>query len=370
MRDIRELLSGPLHIKRMVFSCGINHVQHDPEYREETRIHFYMGALSTDRFLLIEIPSPEAANGPVDLLALDHPAVVARTSDTDFYYNGPLFTPQPRLGAESNLERAFRIRLGPLRQCLQLGLNTAKPESFRWEGDRFSADYTEQMKIQGQVTVSFPEGTLESMKEKFLADLQNPPAERSCAVHSVTRRFARTVTRHGRVVRASDVQLEPPGMPEPAPGSVEARIMAYYEAKHEASIAKGIKGELLRDEHGNVSEIRLDEGPYRIELEYSPSEDLPLPWPHRITRIFTARTIPSVNPQQITIYSARISEQPLDDAHFLPWGYLKEGTYVRGKALPNGRFTVADPKDQLLWHELRQLHAARRANSAQQKAKD
>ncbi len=54
----------------------------------------------------------------------------------------------------------------------------------------------------------------------------------------------------------------------------------------------------------------------------------------------------------MTIHAARIAEQPMDDAQFLPWRYLKAGTYVRGKALPNGYFTTADPKDQSLLREL------------------
>ena len=142
------------------------------------------------------------------------------------------------------------------------------------------------------------------------------------------------------------------GNSKPAPGSVEARIAAHYQARHEAKMAKGINGQLLRDAQGNVSEIRLDGGPCRIELDYASSNDLPLPWPHRIRQIFSTQCEPPVPPRQITIHAARISELPLDDAAFLPWRHLKEGTYVRGRRLPNGRFTIADPKDAKLWHDL------------------
>jgi hypothetical protein len=117
-------------------------------------------------------------------------------------------------------------------------------------------------------------------------------------------------------------------------------------------MAKGATGQLLRDAQGNVSEIRLDQDPFRIELEYASSPDLPLPWPHRIRRILTQRTERPTAPHEITIYAARISEHPLDDAVLIPWRYLKERTYVRGKALPGGGFTVADPNDSGLLHDL------------------
>src|ERR1700678_2563100 len=114
MRDIRDLLSGSQHIERIVFACDQTHVVHEPAFREEKRTHYYIGASSNDRFLLLEIPSPEAANQTVDLLKLASPAAVARTSDTDFYYNGPMITPRPRSACDSNLENAFRMRLYPL----------------------------------------------------------------------------------------------------------------------------------------------------------------------------------------------------------------------------------------------------------------
>src|SRR5512140_864782 len=145
MRDLRDLLSGSLEIERIVFCHQRKHVQYEPANREEIRRHCYIGAVSGDRFLLVEIPSIAAAREPVDLLTLSAPTMVARTSDTDFYYNGPLLTPQPRSAPPPYLENAFQARLHPLRACLQLGLFLARPGSFRWEGHRFSADYSDEM---------------------------------------------------------------------------------------------------------------------------------------------------------------------------------------------------------------------------------
>ncbi len=154
------------------------------------------------------------------------------------------------------------------------------------------------------------------------------------------------------MVWSSDGNLQPPAISKPVPGSVEARIADHYKAQHEAKMARGVTGHLIRDPQGNVSEIRLEQDPWRIELEYAPSPDLPLPWPHRIRKILTQESEPPVPPYEMTIHAARIAEQPMEDAQFLPWRYLKEGTYVRGTALPNGMFTTADPKDQTLLRDI------------------
>lgn len=355
MHDIRDLLSGSLHIERIVFACDITWVRHEPFYQKEKRTHYYRGAVSGDRFLLLQIPSPETANQPVDLLKLAAPTFVARTSDADFYYNGPLLTPQPRSTPNSNLENAFRARLHPLRDCLQLGLMEIKPGSIRWDGDHFNADYPDEMKNHGvNYSISFGkpgENVPESVKEKYLADLLNPPPNRPMAVLSGKAEYR--MSRDGKITWASDGNLEPLVIPQPASGSVEARIVAAYAARHEAKMAKGINGQLQRDAQRNVCGIHLNENPCRIELDYAPSADLPLPWPHRIRRfINSSQSEPEVPCTQMTIYAARVSDQPLEDAVFVPWTYLKEGSYVRGKALPNGHFTAADPKDQKLLMEL------------------
>jgi hypothetical protein len=165
------------------------------------------------------------------------------------------------------------------------------------------------------------------------------------------------IARDGKVLWSSNGNLEPlPPATTPAPGSVEERIAAHYKAQHEARIAKGLNGELLRDTQGNATRINLDYFGWYIEIDYAPSADLPLPWPHRI-RIFhnSSEDEPGSPSSEITIYSVRTSDQPPVDSVFEPWQYLKEGTYVRGKVLPNGHFTAADPKDQRLLHSLREL---------------
>ncbi len=360
MRDTRDLLSGSLHVERIVFSFERKHVYHEPVYREEKRTRYCFGAISGDRFLLVEVPSAQAANEPVDLMQLPSPTLVARTSDSDFYYNGPLLAPQPRSGSGSDLERAFQVQLQPLRECLQVGLFLARPGSFRWEGDRFLAAYSDEMRGQpGSIGVAFGPNVAESAKEKFLADLENPPAAQIPRKSTLVKSVEQMVNSEGKVLWSSDGNQEPQRVPTPAPGSVEARIVAHYKARHEAKMANGATGQLVRDAQGNVSEIRLDQDPFRIELEYAPSPDLPLPWPHRIRRILTHRTQPPTEPNEMTIYAARISEHPLDDAAFIPWRYLKAGTFVRGKALPGGGFTVADPNDRDLLQNLRKLQRGR-----------
>ena len=78
MHDIRDLISGSLHVERIVFSGEMTHASHEPEYREEKRTHYYIGAMSGDRFLLLEIPSPESANGALDLLERATRLLIAR----------------------------------------------------------------------------------------------------------------------------------------------------------------------------------------------------------------------------------------------------------------------------------------------------
>ncbi len=272
-RDIRALLSGSLEIERIVFCHHSKHVEYEPVFREEMRRHCYIGALSGERFLLVEIPSAEVAGEPVDLLTLPAPTMVARTSDTDFYYNGPLLTPQPRSTAPPYLENAFQARLHPLRACLQLGLFLARPGSFRWEGDRFCADYTDEMKSSGgTISVRFGENVPESAKEKVFAELVNPPATQEHP-YKLAKMVQQMRNAEGKVVWSSDGNWEEPVMSTPEPGSVEARIVAHYKAQHEARIANGVRGHLLRDPQGNVSEIRLEQDPWRIEFEYAPSAD-------------------------------------------------------------------------------------------------
>lgn len=365
MHDIRDLISGSLHVERVVFSSEVTHRSHEPENREERRTHFYIGAMSGDRFLLLEIPSPESANDAVDRRRIPRGQIIARTSNSDFTLCGPLIAPQPRSAATPEFERALPVLLNPLYDCLRLGIYQIKPGTLRWDGDNFRAEYSDSHRnLYTNGAIRFGDNVPESVKEKYLADLlsreQNPSQQRvgGSVGHSTHRRSLGSAS---------------PEIPKPPPGSVEARILAYRAARHEAEMVKGIAGQLLRDAGGKVFEIRCEaQGYHRIELEYASSADLPLPFPHLIkrTRADAAQFNPPIAPWLMTIYSLRGSDQSPDDSVFVPWNYLKEGTYVKGKALPNPpddpefvgprhprsrsnfRYTLADPKDHKLWREL------------------
>jgi hypothetical protein len=344
MHDIRDLISGSLHIERIVFACDIHHTRHAPVYSEETRTHYFLGALSGDRHLLLEIPSPQAANQPIDLLFSRSRAPLARSSDTEFKVCGPMVVPFPLSTVDPDLARGRQMLLHPLRECLQLGLAGFKPGSIRWNDDTFTAEFSDEIKKpQATYTIHFGrpgEVVPESVKEKYLADLLNPPADRP-------KRKVVTKASHSYLPAGE----APPPPPDYPPGSVEARILAHHAAKHEARMAKGIHGQMRRNADRLVSEIRFDAGiPRCIEFEYAPSPDLPLPFPHRIKISHdTAEVESNVPPRHMTIYALRVSEQPVDDSVFTLWNYLKEGTYVRGIPLANGRSTLADPKDQELY---------------------
>jgi hypothetical protein len=362
MRDVRDLLSATPHVERIVFSYDQTHTRHTPVYREEMRTHYYIGSISGDRVLLLGIPSIEGANEPVDLLKLDTPTFVAHTSDTDFRCHYPIVTPRPRPVADPNFERSVKMLVYPLMAGLQLGLTDFQPGTLRWEGDRFRAEFTDEIKNRkshGTIHFGKPgEVVPESVKEKFLADLLNPPENRP----------------KGRVGYKDILYKEvhtsrgPLQVVTPTPGSVEAKIQDFYIAKHEAEMARGFKGELIRDEQGNVFQIRFElrtniHG--RVELKYFPTVGLPAPFPHRIQRFLDleSESGPMIN---ITIYSVKISDQPVDEAVFVPWQYLKEGTYVRGRDMGNERSALADPKkDHALFRQLLEKSDKRFTNGGQ-----
>ena len=61
MNDIRDLLSGHLHVDQIVFTqaMGLD--------SEEPQTHCYLGAASTGRFLLMNLRSATDADGPLAL---------------------------------------------------------------------------------------------------------------------------------------------------------------------------------------------------------------------------------------------------------------------------------------------------------------
>lgn len=359
MHDIRDFISGPLHIARIVFGSEVGHVQNDP-YREEKRMHCYIGAASNDRFLLIEIPSPETANELVDLGRLRTPpsgpssnikwppTVASRTSDTDFYCNYPMITPRPRSPSGSPPDNALQARFTMLKHCLQFNLTEINPGSIRWDGDHFTAEYSEQFKnTRGRHSFSFGENTPESVKEKFLADLLNPPANKP-------KQTVRLVEK--RSIHFNHGSDSPPEIPRPALGSIEAKIMDFYAARREARIARGFSADLQRDAEGKAIQIRFDNEAgirFRIEFEYADAANPPSPFPRRIKRFTEVGRTDKPDPcHQIDIYDVRLSDRPLDDAAFVPWPYLNEDSYVRGKPLGEHGSTLADPKDHAKFRRL------------------
>ncbi|HWD21442.1 MAG TPA: hypothetical protein VHB20_19405 [Verrucomicrobiae bacterium] len=277
MRDLRDLLTAPPPLARFVIGYEITHATRSPDLPQERRLHFYTAAVSAGRFLLIEAPTAAAALAapatPLDLRQLTAPAAVARTSDTDFYYNHPLFLLRDRAAANTTLENAFRARLAPVHFCLMLGLTDAQPGTFQWNGDHFTAALADNAKSR---------------------------------------------------LKNISIRLGKPGEEIPDRRRREAQKLAEYEARHEAKMAQGLRGRLVRQSDGAVTQIILDDLPYRIELEYEPSSDLPLPWPRRIKRVSAQNSL------EAQLYAAQVSAEPLPDGHFLPWRYLQPQSYVRG----------------------------------------
>ncbi len=45
------------------------------------------------------------------------------------------------------------------------------------------------------------------------------------------------------------------------PGSIEAKIEAFFDARERQRLCKGIRGKLVRDERGRTTEIVLESEP-------------------------------------------------------------------------------------------------------------
>jgi hypothetical protein len=59
MNDIRDLLSGHLHVEQIVFTQAVGLDSEEPQ------THCYLGAASTGRFLLMNLSSPADSDGPI-----------------------------------------------------------------------------------------------------------------------------------------------------------------------------------------------------------------------------------------------------------------------------------------------------------------
>ncbi len=342
MRDIRDLISGSLHIEQIVFTQIVR------ISGGESQTNSYLGASSTGRFLLIHLPSSSATNQAID--ASECQSIYARNSDTDFLMTGglPIIATRPRTQQIPDKERAFHAIESILQSCLKLGLGLVKHGSILWDGDRFTAKYIEPDGVRMgtfKMTTSDGEDAPEHIKARFLADLEAEPKDRKMK-HVFVRSEHRSLT----AGEASRIHQKP------APGSIEAKIQAVFEARAKARIVKGIQGELLRDELGRATGVQLQSEPAcRVQFHYLNPTELPPPFPHRVqTFIESAESVPGEPNSEIIIHSARISDLPLADAAFDPLPRLREDSFVRGILGADGRTRIPDPKDHLLLHKIAQ----------------
>jgi hypothetical protein len=234
---------------------------------------------------------------------------------------------------------------------LNLGLGLVKPGSIRWNGDRFTAEYAEpERPVRRSVKILGADGkeAPESVKANVLAQMETDPENRQ----------GKFVLSHGepRAYCKSATVLETGAVKDPdevAPGSIEAKIMALWEARERERIRKGIQGRLVRDEGGRVTEIVLQSEPAcRVQFGYEDSGDVPPPFPHRIdTFIELAGAAPGVPKSQKIIHSLRLSKKPLEDAVFDPWSRLKPGEFARGTLRPDGTMVASDLEGERLMNE-------------------
>jgi hypothetical protein len=342
MNDIRDLLSGHLHVEQIVFTQAVGLDSEEPQ------THCYLGAASTGRFLLMNLSSPTDADGPIVLS--ERGWIYARNANTDFTKrsNLPIVAVRPRSQREPDMERTFQAMESLLQGCLRLGLGLVKPGSIRWNGDRFTAEYAS---VDGgtrrgvKITALDGKEAPENVKAMILAEMEAEPKDRK---HQAT-----FVRKEHKVLRAGEAEAARRAS-EPVPGSIEARILARLEVKEKERFRVGIQGGLIRDKEGRVSEILLQSEPgCRVQLEYDQSASLSPPFPNRIrTFIEHAEAKPGVPNSEITVHSVRLSDKPLEDAAFDPSSRLKAGSFVRGVLTPDGREFVPDPTDRIFVHEL------------------
>lgn len=329
MNGIRDLLSGHLHIEHAVFTqtCGLD--------SGTPQTHHYLGASSTGRLLLMHLASAADAEQPIELV--ERTWIYARSADMDFVKNSdrPVIASRPRSQGEPDLERTFDAMHSILKGCLQLGLPLVQPGSIRWDGDRFTAEYfTVEGTRHCTVRITNPDGTEapENVKAMILADMEAEPKDRK-----LQSRFAGKGIKDTKVLTTAEAEAHRRAS-EPAPGSIEAKILALCDAREKERLRKGINGTLVRDEQGRVKKILLQcEPESSLELEYEQHHSLPPPFPNR-TRAFIqgAEAKPGVPCSELTIHSVRVSEQPLKDEAFDPALRLKEGSFVRGLLRPDG----------------------------------
>ena len=102
VNDIRDLLSGHLHVEQIVFTQAVGLDS------DQSQTHCYLGAASTGRFLLMSLSSPPDADHPVELA--ERGWIYGRSAETDFVTNSgqPLIASRPRSQREPDLEKVFK----------------------------------------------------------------------------------------------------------------------------------------------------------------------------------------------------------------------------------------------------------------------
>jgi hypothetical protein len=339
MRDIRDLLSDRLHIERICFS-------HFVATGGETQNTHYVGAISGDRFLLVTLWAPVAPDQKIG--AGDCRWLYARTSEAEYCQNGnlPLISSRPRRQTEPpHLEKAFQLMEQFLEDCVRPVPPFVKRGSIRWDGDRFTAEYAAAEAGESTVRIMTADGgeAPESVKAQVLADLKADPQHQK-------RKFSFLRSGH-HLLSAAEAEAQRKAA-RPAPGSIEAEIIALHQARYQERVRKGIRGCLSRDDQGRVSSVVLDSEPAsRMEFEYS--AELPAPLAHRIrTFIDSAEAKAGVPHSETVIHWARLSEPPLSDTMFDPWSLVQPGAFVHGVLRPDGFSVVPDPQEKLLFNEL------------------
>jgi hypothetical protein len=347
MRDMLDLLSDHLHIERICFSRSV-------VTGGETQSTHHIGAISGERFLLMVLWEPV---GPEQKIGPEHCRwLYARTSETDFCRTGgtPMISSRPREQTEpALLERAFQAQRQYLEACARAHPPFVKPGSIQWDGDRFTAEYAQAEAGEFSVKIMTADGheAPESVKAQVLANLKAGPQHQKR-----TPVFSRS---EFQLLTAAEAEAKREAA-RPAPGSIEAEIIAFHQARHRERVRKGIQGSVSRDDQGRVSAMVLDSEP-ACHMEFEYSAELPAPLAHRIrTFIDSAEAKPGVPHDETVIHWARLSEQRLSDTAFDPWSLMQPGAFVHGVLRPDGSSFVPDRQEALLYQKLLQERRGRR----------
>jgi hypothetical protein len=247
-----------------------------------------------------------------------------------------------------SLSRAFRSMESILSHCLQLGLHLVRPGTVRWDGDRFTAGYaaTEGVRRGGvRVTGADGQEAPAHLKARILADLEAKPTARKMK--------ATFVRKEHKVFRSAAEAEAVRAASEPAPDSLEARIVALWEAREQERLRKGIRGELVRDAQNRVQEIKLDcEPACHVVFAYEEPANLPPPFPSRVrTFLEHAEARPNTPSSELVIHSVRLASEELGDDAFDPGPWLKPGSWVPAQLKPDGSTFIPNAADRRFVNE-------------------